>query len=187
MTTLDSHGGITEAITCPFKVGDRVRQRDLTHIASSNLSPVATIDSITDEGFRYTWEEPQRHGRTADGQWTTGGTVFPTGYDLWELVGCMFTINSDSSRYLLKSSSYPVMTLSPSPASFALRIHGTDGEPLVSIAYDGTVEVHKEGAEPAAARAFYEALQFHGQSLVARVKELEEQLLEARLTKYEAA
>ena len=63
----------------------------------------------------------------------------------------------------------------PEP-EYTLRIGGSGGKPLVSIKPDGTVIVHEPGADREAAKAFYEALQIRGRSLVARIAQLETEL-----------
>lgn len=55
---------------------------------------------------------------------------------------------------------------------FALQIANLSG-PLVSVKVDGTVIVHREGADKEAAKMFYDALQFEGKTLRQRIKDLE--------------
>ena len=57
---------------------------------------------------------------------------------------------------------------------FIIDISNGD-EQLVSIKPDGTVIIHKEGADKEAAKKFYESLEFEGKSLFARIEELEEE------------
>lgn len=64
----------------------------------------------------------------------------------------------------------------PQP-EFLLRISNDTG-PIVDIRYDGTVVVYQEGAEPEAARRFYDALQIEGQS-VAELRQQAARLKEA--------
>ena len=52
---------------------------------------------------------------------------------------------------------------------------GLPGEPLVTIEADGTVFVHSEGSDKAAAKAFYDALQIEGQTLFQRIEVLEKE------------
>ncbi|MCK9324169.1 MAG: hypothetical protein M0P69_01595 [Bacteroidales bacterium] len=52
-----------------------------------------------------------------------------------------------------------------------------DNEPIVTIAPDGTVTVHKEGGDKEAARAFYECLQFEGRTLFQKIKDLEDEII----------
>ncbi len=47
-------------------------------------------------------------------------------------------------------------------------------EELVRIEEDGTVIIHKEGGDKEAAKAFYECLEFEGQTLHKKIKDLEE-------------
>ncbi len=51
-----------------------------------------------------------------------------------------------------------------------------NNELILEIASDGTVTVHKEGGEPEAAKLFYEALQFEGQTLYQKIAKLEEEI-----------
>ena len=61
------------------------------------------------------------------------------------------------------------------------------GAPLVTIKPDGTVVVHREGADREAARVFYEALQMEGKTLHARIAELERENRELRSRLYRPA
>lgn len=58
----------------------------------------------------------------------------------------------------------------------AVKLYGADERPLVTIAKDGTVTIHEEGAEKEAARVFYGALEFEGRTLYKRIEALEEAL-----------
>ena len=58
--------------------------------------------------------------------------------------------------------------------SFALRLYGDGQKPLVTIAHDGTVTIHEEGAEEEAARVFYRSLEFEGKTLYKRIEKLRE-------------
>jgi acylphosphatase len=58
----------------------------------------------------------------------------------------------------------------PKPVSeFMIRIENPD--PLVTITNDGTVIIHKEGADKEAAKKFYEALQLEGKTLHEKIAE----------------
>ena len=61
-----------------------------------------------------------------------------------------------------------------------LLMIGSDAEPIVTIASDGTVTVHKEGGDQEAARLFYESLQFEGRTLLQKIKDLEEEIISLR-------
>jgi hypothetical protein len=47
-----------------------------------------------------------------------------------------------------------------------LTIHGTASEPLVTVKPDGTVEIHKHGADKEAAEVFWRSLQIYGQTII---------------------
>jgi hypothetical protein len=64
---------------------------------------------------------------------------------------------------------YELKTL---PKVDLLVIHGTD-KPIASIGPDGTVTIHQLGAEPKAAKAFWDAIHVHGVSLFNRITTLE--------------
>ncbi len=51
-----------------------------------------------------------------------------------------------------------------------------NNEPILEISHDGTVTVHKYGAEKEAACLFYEFLQFEGQTLYQKIEALEEEI-----------
>lgn len=54
-----------------------------------------------------------------------------------------------------------------------ILICGGTHEPLVTIKPDGTVVIHKEGADRDAAVGFYRCLEIEGKTLHARIAELE--------------
>jgi hypothetical protein len=62
------------------------------------------------------------------------------------------------------------------PPMYTISIYGTGNKLLVGIKPDGTVIINEPGADKEAAKVFYESLQYHGQSLVARIAELEREL-----------
>jgi len=57
---------------------------------------------------------------------------------------------------------HPSLSLTKERPEFIVEIFGDDNERLVSLRYDGTVIVHKEGSEPEAARRFWDAIGVEG-------------------------
>jgi len=51
-----------------------------------------------------------------------------------------------------------------------------DTEDIVTIGYDGTVIIHKEGGDKEAAKKFYDCLQIEGKTLIDTIKALEEEI-----------
>lgn len=167
-------------IDCPFAPGDRIRN-------PNNHAETATVTDLTERGFAYHldyWQGVPRLGMV----WQDG-ECYENGFHLWERVPD-FPMTTDTptpltegkmtaegESRLISGPPTPIMTLT---ASHVIAIFGKDGEKLVTIEQDGTVVVSNEGADREAAKRFYEALQFYGQTLFGRVKELE-----ARLAKHE--
>jgi hypothetical protein len=65
----------------------------------------------------------------------------------------------------------PMRIFTPEP-EYTLRIFGFNSEPLITLKPDGTVVIHKEGADKEAAKVFYETLQIYGKSLHQEIERL---------------
>jgi len=59
---------------------------------------------------------------------------------------------------------YPLTIESP-PPEYAMRVHGEDSRPLVTLKTDGTIIVHEMGADVEAATRFWDAIRFEGRTL----------------------
>jgi hypothetical protein len=69
----------------------------------------------------------------------------------------------------------PLPTLTQTKPVSLITIGPLD-DPLVTIDFDGTVTIHRHGADVDAANLFWGALEIRGKSLIKRVAELEEDL-----------
>ena len=69
--------GSGQSIVCPFKVGDRVRDKF--------TGREATVTAVKPSGFDWKLDEPVTL-ITREGSWYDSGTCFPIGYEHYELV-----------------------------------------------------------------------------------------------------
>ena len=60
---------------------------------------------------------------------------------------------------------YGSLTIESPPPEYAMRVHGEDSRPLVTLKTDGTIIVHEMGADVEAATRFWDALRFQGKTL----------------------
>jgi hypothetical protein len=65
------------------------------------------------------------------------------------------------------------ITLTAPPVVNLLSLNDTDGHPIVTIGPDGTVKIFQLGAEPKAAKVFWDAIHIHGVSLFNQIAQLQ--------------
>lgn len=66
-------------MSCPFKVGDRIRSRVLRG------EPDMTVTKVSEESFEWKYDKPISF-IAREGSMIVGGTVFPMAYDHFVLV-----------------------------------------------------------------------------------------------------
>ncbi len=185
--TFNPHGAVDAppeppVTPCPFVIGDHIR-------STYDHGETARVIELTAAGFRYRLDHPGRMGTMAGGGTILGGECYPQGYATWEKVPpadepvaaekpLTFTTTAANRRIVGNSS--PVMTIT---SAHLITIYAADGRELVHVKPDGTVVVSEEGAEPEAARRFWDALQVCGVGLLSRIRHLEEQLVARKQTK----
>ncbi len=62
-----------------------------------------------------------------------------------------------------------------SKPEYTLKFTDNNTEPILTIDYEGTVTIHKEGGYKEAAKLFYDAIKFEGKTLREKIKDLEEE------------
>jgi hypothetical protein len=68
------------------------------------------------------------------------------------------------------------ITLTAPPVVNLLSLNDTDGNPIVTIGPDGTVRIFQLGAEPKAAKVFWDAIHIHGVTLFNQIENLKQDL-----------
>ncbi len=63
----------------------------------------------------------------------------------------------------------------PGP-EYTLNFTDNNTDPILTIDYEGTVTIHKEGGDKEAAKLFYDAFKFEGKTLREKIKELEKEI-----------
>ena len=64
-------------------------------------------------------------------------------------------------------------SIAPPPDGYLMKIDNQYGRPLVTIDQSGLVTIHEKCGEDKAAEMFWSAIQIRGQTLIARIRQLE--------------